>query len=94
MPQASGKTPLERIVGDEVAEDAYDRLSLNEQVIVDLVITGWTQNAIADVLRMSQPGIARSIRRISIKLAESKLKRVLEARQYYRETNINNTSSF
>lgn len=92
MGRQINKTPLERILGSDVAEEAYDRLTMTEQIIVDLVVEGWHQKDIADVLSISQPTVSVSIRRISYKLADSKLKKMLEVRQQYRDNQNSNTA--
>ena len=77
-------TPLEAAVGFSVAEEAYDRLNFREQLIVDLLCAGYTHAEIGTVFSVSQPSISSSVRRIRFKLAESKLKLVLDARLHFR----------
>lgn len=79
------QTPLEKILGIECAEETYDLLSLREQLILDLLIVGWTQAEIAIYFRVKAPSIASSVRRMRFKLANSKLKLVLDARQMMRD---------
>lgn len=77
-------TPLEAAVGFDVAEDAYDLLNFREQLIVDLLCAGYTHAQIGRVFNVSQPSISSSVRRIRFKLAESKLRLVLDLRVHYR----------
>ena len=74
------QTPLEKILGIECAEETYDLLSLREQLILDLLIVGWTQAEIATYFEVRAPSIASSVRRMRFKLAHSKLKLVLDSR--------------
>lgn len=80
-------TPLERIVGFPVSEELYDMLELYEQIILDLKIMGVTEQNIAEVLGISQSTVNVIFRRVRVKLADSKLRLILETRQYYRESN-------
>lgn len=73
-------TPLEKILGVECAEETYDLLSFREQLILDLLIVGWTQAEIAVYFEVRAPSIASSVRRMRFKLANSKLKLVLDSR--------------
>lgn len=82
---AAAITPLEHIVGFKVAEETYDRLNFREQLIVDLLCAGWNQAQIGQLFEVSQPSISSSVRRIRFKLANGKLKFILEARQAFRE---------
>ena len=79
-------TPLEKVVGFDVAEEVYDRLDIVEQVILDLKIMEVTEQVIGLVLGISQTTVNIYMRRIRAKLANSKLHLILEARQHYRET--------
>lgn len=78
-------TPLEFAVGFSVAEEAYDRLSFREQLIVDLLCAGYTHAQIGLVFGVSQPSISSSVRRIRFKLAQSKLRLVLDLRMQFKE---------
>lgn len=78
-------TPLERVVGFNVAEETYDLLSFREQLILDMLCAGFTHAEIGNVFDVSQPSISSSVRRLRFKLADSKLKMVLDARTLYRE---------
>lgn len=78
-------TPIERVVGFDVAEHAYDLLNFREQLILDLLAAEWSQTQIAGLFGVSQPSIASSVRRIRFKLADSKLRMILDLRQNYRE---------
>ena len=82
---ATVKTPLELVVGFKVAEETYDRLNFREQLIVDLLCAGWNQAQIGVLFEVSQPSISSSVRRIRAKLADGKLRFILEARQEFRE---------
>ena len=74
------QTPLEKILGIECAEETYGLLNLREQLILDLLIVGWTQSAIAVYFNVRAPSIASSVRRMRFKLANSKLKLILDSR--------------
>lgn len=78
------QTPLEKILGIECAEETYDLLSFREQLILDLLIVGWTQAEIAVYFQVRSPSIASSVRRMRFKLANSKLRMVLDSRQMRR----------
>lgn len=84
------QTPLGSIVGFDVAEETYDLLNIREQIVIDLLVCGFTQSDIAAVFGVSQPSVSSSIRRIRVKLAESKLKTVLDLRVEFREGIQNN----
>lgn len=79
------QTPLEKILGIECAEETYDMLTFREQLILDLLIVGWTQAQIALYFEVKGPSIASSVRRMRFKLANSKLKLILDSRQLRRE---------
>lgn len=81
-------TPLEKVVGFNVAEETYDLLSFREQLILDMLCAGFTHAEIGNVFDVSQPSISSSVRRLRFKLADSKLKMVLDARALYREGRI------
>ena len=78
-------TPLEKILGVPVAEETYDLLSLREQIILDLLIVGWHQADIAALFNVRAPSIASSVRRMRFKLADSKLKMILDSRALRRD---------
>lgn len=78
-------TPLEAAVGFLVAEETYDLLTLREQLIVDLLCAGWTHAEIGSVFDVSQPSISSSVRRLRFKLADGKLRMVLDSRQMMKE---------
>lgn len=80
------RTPLQRIVGFEVAEELYDQLELLEQIILDLKIEGWVETDIAQALNISQPWVNILMHRARFKLADSKLREILELRAHYKET--------
>lgn len=83
----NNKTPLEKVVGFEVAEELYDLLDINEQLILDLKIMGVTEHDIGEILGVSQSTVNVLHRQIRVKLADSKLRLILETRQYFRESN-------
>lgn len=78
-------TPLEAAVGFLVAEETYDLLTLREQLIVDLLCAGWTHAEIGTVFDVSQPSISSSVRRLRFKLADGKLRMILDARLAMKE---------
>lgn len=78
------QTPLEKILGIECAEETYDLLSFREQLILDLLIVGWSQAQIAIYFKVKAPSIASSVRRMRFKLAHSKLRMILDSRQMRR----------
>jgi len=80
------KTPLQRVFGFEVAEETYDMLPITAQCIIDLLIEGYTQQDIADVLGIGQSTVNDTIRRIRYTLLKSKMHLILEARIHYRES--------
>lgn len=81
------------VVGFDVAEEAYDRLTFREQIVIDLLIEGFSHKQIAHVFGVTQPTITGTVRRIRTKLASSKLKMVLDARQEFRFGIQNNPQS-
>ena len=84
-------TPLEAAVGFNVAEETYDLLTFREQLIVDLLCAGWTHAEIGTVFSVSQPSISSSVRRLRFKLADGKLKLVLDARLALKENKLGST---
>lgn len=78
-------TPLEAAVGFLVAEETYDLLTLREQLIVDLLCAGWTHAEIGSVFDVSQPSISSSVRRLRFKLADGKLRMILDSRLAMKE---------
>lgn len=83
---AANKSPLQRIVGFEVAEEIYDKLTLLEQIILDLKIVGWTESDIAICLGISQSWVNIVMHKARFKLADTKLYHILKMRQLYKET--------
>jgi predicted XRE-type DNA-binding protein len=79
-------TPLQIVVGFDVAEETYDKLPFMAQLILDLRIEGWKEMDIARALNIPQPTVNDIFRRTRYALADSKLKMILENRVYYRET--------
>lgn len=84
-------TPLEKIVGFNVAEETYDQLTFREQLILDLLCAGYTHAEIGNVFNVSQPSISSSVRRLRFKLADGKLQMVLEARMAFKENKLGST---
>ena len=80
-------TPLQRILGFEVAEEIYDLLPLHAQVILDLKIEGYHEQDIGEAMGISQQYVSKIFRQSRAALLKSKLHLILEARQHYRETN-------
>lgn len=83
-------TPLEAAVGFLVAEETYDLLTFREQLIVDLLCAGWTHAEIGSVFCVSQPSISSSVRRLRFKLADGKLRMILDARMALKENKLGN----
>ena len=81
-------TPLEKVVGFQVAEETYDLLTFREQLIVDLLCAGYTHAEIGNVFDVSQPSISSSVRRLRFKLADGKLQLILEARQAFKNNDL------
>jgi len=81
----SGITPLQRVLGFEVAEEIYDTLDMREQLIIDLKIAGWSQHDIGEALGLSQGWVSILFRRTRYNLANSKLLQSIEIRQHMRE---------
>lgn len=73
-------TPLEQVVGITMAEEIYDHLNIREQLIVDLLSAGWSQTDIGMILGINQSSVSSGVRRIRFKLANTKLRMILEAR--------------
>lgn len=84
----AGSTPLQRILGMTAAEQDYDKLDFREQLIIDLMICGYTQEEIGNVLNLSQGWVSIIFRRIRFKMADSQLRQTLEIRQHMRETHV------
>lgn len=82
----AGSTPLQRILGINAAEQDYDRLDFREQLIIDLMIYGYSQEEIGNVLGLSQGWVSIIFKRIRFKMADSHLRQTLEIRQHMRET--------
>ena len=80
------KTPLQRLVGFEVAEETYDMLPFTAQIILDLKIEGWNDSDIARALGIPRVTCIDTFRRARYFLANSNIKRILETRVFYRET--------
>lgn len=79
-------TPLQKVVGFEVAEEVYDGLPLTAQLILDMKIEGWNDSDIARTLDMPRVTMIDTFRRARYYLANSKLKLILDTRIYYKET--------
>lgn len=84
------QSPLEKVAGFKIAEATYDLLTFREQLVIDLLICGFTQSDIAKIFEVSQPSISSTVRRIRIKLADGKLFMVLDSRLEYRYGTQNN----
>lgn len=79
-------TPLQRIVGIDVAEEIYDNLPIYAQYILDLKIEGYTEHDIAAALGISQSRVSAIFSQAKYYLVDSKLHLILESRVIYRET--------
>lgn len=77
-------TPLQQVVGFDVAEEIYDNLPLSSQVIIDLRMAGFTLQDIAKCLGLPYTTVYDNLTRSRFHLA--KLKLTLEVRQFYKET--------
>jgi predicted DNA-binding protein YlxM (UPF0122 family) len=77
-------TPLQKILGFDVAEEIYDQLPLICQIVLDLRIDGYTMQEIADMLGM--PRITVYDQFVKSRYFLAKLKMTLEVRQFYKET--------
>lgn len=84
------QSPLEKVVGFDIAESTYDLLTFREQLVIDLLICGFSQSDIAKIFEVSQPSISSSVRRIRMKLADGKLHLILEARMDFKYGTHNN----
>lgn len=78
-------TPLAYVVGFNTAEETYDKLTLKEQLIIDLLILDWKQSDIAEVMECSRHNVFMLVHSIRVKLANEKLRQILEMRAEYRE---------
>lgn len=79
-------TPLQRIVGVDIAEELYDQLPLLAQYIIDLKIEGYKEQDIAKALGIAQSTVNDQFKRARYTLVKSKLHLILEMKQHYRET--------
>lgn len=79
-------TPLESVLGFDVAEELYDELPFMAQLILDLKIVGYTDSDIARCLGMPRTTVVDTFRRSRTTLAMEKMKRILETRVFYMET--------
>lgn len=79
-------TPLQKILGFEVAEEIYDLLPIKAQLILDLKIEGYSTRQIAAALGMRQTTVQDTFMKSRHILLRSKLHLILESRQFYRET--------
>lgn len=79
------QTPLQRVVGFDVAEEIYDDLPFVSQIILDLRMEGYVMQDIADTLGLPYTTVYDTFMRARHYLANSKLKLILETRQYYKE---------
>lgn len=79
-------TPLQKILGFEVAEEIYDLLPINAQLIIDLKIEGWTEQEIAVALSIAQSTVNDTFKKARHTLLKSRMHMILEMRQHYKET--------
>lgn len=70
-------SPLERIMGFRFSEDLYDQLDITDQIILDMMIEGWQQKDIADLLCVHKSWITIRLHRMRAELANSELHRHL-----------------
>lgn len=80
------RTPLQRVVGIDVAEEIYDTLPMFAQYILDLKIEGYTEKEIAQALGVSQSRVSEIFHQSRHFLIKSKLRLILDTRIFYRET--------
>ena len=78
-------TPLQRVVGFHVSEQTYDLLDFTEQVVLDLMIEGWQNIDIAQLLGIRETKVKQIMIVIRAKLAGSMLYHHLEMKTYYKE---------
>lgn len=79
------QTPLEKVVGFSVSEKTYDKLSLSEQIVLDLKIEGITNRDIAMLLGVRPDDIVRMLTIIRTKLVNSELQFHLEIKTHYQK---------
>lgn len=79
------RTPLQQVLGFDVAEEIYDLLPMTSQIIIDLKIMGYTNHDIAECLGLPYTTVYDEFKRAQITLATSKLKQILDNRLHYRE---------
>lgn len=79
-------TPLQQVLGFDVAEEIYDMLPIKAQLILDLRIEGYREMDIARALDMPQATVNDIFMRTRHALLNSKMHMILENRVYYRET--------
>ena len=79
-------TPLQKVLGFEVAEEIYDMLPLRAQLIIDLKIEGYTTREIAQALDIGQMTVQDTFIKARHSLLRSKMHLILESRVHYRET--------
>ena len=78
-------TPLQRVLGFDVAEEIYDLLPFEAQLIIDCKIEGYTEKDIAEAMGLAQQRVSEKFLQARQVLLTSKLHLILESRQYYRE---------
>jgi len=69
-------TPLQeatKLLGFEVSEQLYDTLSADQQIILDMLLAGCSQDEVADLLGCSQTTISIIWKQIRFTLANNKL---------------------
>lgn len=66
-------TALQELVGFTVAEEMYDQLTAREQIILDMLVMGYTHTEIGLVFDLKQNTLSTITRVIRTKLAAAKL---------------------
>lgn len=77
--------PLESIVGFKAAEEAYNLLDEQDQIIIDLLCNGWTYVEIGSIFGAGQSWVSTKVGRMRFKLADSTLRLTLEVRREFRD---------
>lgn len=79
-------TPLQSVVGFNAAEEIYDELDFRDQLILDLMMCGWPQQAVAKLFGMSQGTLSVTFKGIRLKLANTTLMMKIQARQELKDS--------
>lgn len=74
-------TAMQRVMGFRASEEIYDRLTLKDQLIVDLLAMGWQQYEIAELFEVNRSWVSIRLRQIRAIMATTQLKKNLEIRQ-------------